>query len=411
MRSKYWLFILVSMIVLLTGCPFRNKLPVWDTIPNLIKSIGETVSFSLSTYCHDPEGKPLTFGIVSGPGTLTSDVYTWTLSDPTGDVAVIVSANDGNDESTATFVITVNTPPATPSNPSPSDNSVDQSFPYLTLSWSGGDPDGEEVKYDLYFGTSANPPLHSEDLTSTSFDKPFLQSYTTYYWKVVAKDKGGSVSSPVWQFRTATYTLVNEDFESRSLGIPDLPWATYLSSGATGEITARGKPGQALTFVDLVQSNYAKIARCDLNQISEGHVQFDFRVSANGCFGFREATNSLTYVYIGDSDSGYGIYSYNPETHVFTKMMPISADTWYNVTIYFNLNTGFFRVYVDRTIMRTEYFSGSFTFTSFEFTVFSDSTCKYVDIDNVIIAVYDSGYSASSIELSDEVSNASSESQ
>ena len=58
------------------------------------------------------------------------------------------------------------------------------------------------TNYDLYLGTSANPPLFASNLSSTSY-LPTLQPNTTYYWKVVAKNgTGSSAPSEVWSFRS-----------------------------------------------------------------------------------------------------------------------------------------------------------------------------------------------------------------
>ncbi len=118
--------------MLLTGCPFLNKLPVWTAIPNLIKNLGDSVNFSLSAYCSDPDGDPLTFSVSSGPGTyswkqLRMDCYC-TLA---GEKTIVVSASDGKGSTTASFKITcVKTAPNIPSNPSPSDNSTGQELSF-----------------------------------------------------------------------------------------------------------------------------------------------------------------------------------------------------------------------------------------------------------------------------------------
>ncbi|MBN2219131.1 MAG: hypothetical protein JW697_02515, partial [Kosmotogaceae bacterium] len=77
----------------------------------------------------------------------------------------------------------------------------------------------------------------------------------------------------------------------------------------------------------------------------------------------------------------------------------ISGATWYNVYIYFDFNAKMYSVYVDNILKRTEYFTGNYAFTSFNFLVFSGSTCDYVDIDNVIIRAFESNYSPSSMEI------------
>ena len=56
------------------------------------------------------------------------------------------------------FTTRDNHPPHTPNNPNPLNNSYN--IPINTnLSWNGGDPDGDEVEYDVYLGTASPPPL------------------------------------------------------------------------------------------------------------------------------------------------------------------------------------------------------------------------------------------------------------
>ena len=96
-----------------------------------------------------------------------------------------------------------NSLPNIPSNPTSADGATDQ-LVTVDLSWSGGDPDaGDTVTYDLYFGTSPNPPLVSENQTTTTYDPGTLSYSNTYHWKVVAKDNNGAFTSgPVWIFET-----------------------------------------------------------------------------------------------------------------------------------------------------------------------------------------------------------------
>jgi len=96
--------------------------------------------------------------------------------------------------------------PNTPSNPWPADNATNVSTS-PTLSWSGGDPDGDTVTYDVYFGTSSNPP-YVGSTTSTSYPRSGLAYNTTYYWKIVASDGLETSSGPVWRFTTAATPAV-----------------------------------------------------------------------------------------------------------------------------------------------------------------------------------------------------------
>ena len=89
------------------------------------------------------------------------------------------------------------------SNPSPPNHATGVAID-ADLSWTGGDPDvGDTVTYDVYFGTSASPPLVSNEQVATTYDPGTLSYNTTYYWKIVATDNHGtSVDGPVWDFTT-----------------------------------------------------------------------------------------------------------------------------------------------------------------------------------------------------------------
>ncbi len=106
----------------------------------------------------------------------------------------------------ATETITVsgaaNNPPNPPGNPDPTDGETDVHIT-TNLSWSCTDPDGDLLKYDVYFGTTNNPPLVDQDINTTIYDPGTLQENTIYYWKIVAKDiHGDDTPGAVWTFTT-----------------------------------------------------------------------------------------------------------------------------------------------------------------------------------------------------------------
>jgi len=122
--------------------------------------------------------------------------------------------SDGGDVIVSVVMEKVNHPPEIPAAISPVDGALNQSL-YTTLSWQGGDldiGDGDLVTYDVYF--SANESLVDvEDisvLTCSNMEICYcdpgtntLESDTTYYWKVIAKDSYGKMSpSSVWSFTT-----------------------------------------------------------------------------------------------------------------------------------------------------------------------------------------------------------------
>ena len=101
-----------------------------------------------------------------------------------------------------------NNPPYAPNSPNPEDNAVEVNTD-VTLSWNGGDPDGDEVTYDVWFAESGQVlELVAEDISETYFAVENLELETLYYWKIVASDSEYEIESPVWSFTTR-----NEDIE------------------------------------------------------------------------------------------------------------------------------------------------------------------------------------------------------
>jgi hypothetical protein len=72
-----------------------------------------------------------------------------------------------------------------------------------SLTWTGGNSQcaDETATYDVYFGTTATPPLDHNNGTSKTWS-PSLDYDTQYYWRIVAKDNNGAKSSETRSFRT-----------------------------------------------------------------------------------------------------------------------------------------------------------------------------------------------------------------
>lgn len=121
----------------------------------------------------------------------------------------VVSVNEFGKETTSetySFTTQSNRAPNAPSVPSPHNYATNQPTT-ITLSWECGDPDGDAVTYDVYFGTSSNSmtkvSINQSGSTLNIGDLRTLSYETTYYWKVVAKDsEGATTEGPVWKFTT-----------------------------------------------------------------------------------------------------------------------------------------------------------------------------------------------------------------
>lgn len=122
----------------------------------------------------------------------------------------------------------LNHPPYAPSNPSPLDEATDVAIDAV-LSWSGGDPDGDSVTYDVYFGTTSSPPQVATGQLNTMYDPGTLQHETTYYWKIVAWDSHNVFAEgPIWIF-----TAEKEDTIPPTIKITKPEKVIYLKNKKT----------------------------------------------------------------------------------------------------------------------------------------------------------------------------------
>lgn len=92
-------------------------------------------------------------------------------------------------------------PPEVPFNPIPADNEIDVEVNF-ELRWFCDDPDGDQVKFDVYFGDTAEPELVASDIQSYRYDVANLEYHQSYFWKVIAKSNDLQTESPIWSFET-----------------------------------------------------------------------------------------------------------------------------------------------------------------------------------------------------------------
>jgi hypothetical protein len=104
-----------------------------------------------------------------------------------------------------------NSPPYAPHSPSPPDSATDVGID-SDLTWIGGDPNGDAVTYDVYFGVTPAPPLVEEGLSDALYDPGILDPSRQYFWRVVAWDiYGATAEGPEWSFTTAAATAVSHE--------------------------------------------------------------------------------------------------------------------------------------------------------------------------------------------------------
>ncbi len=94
--------------------------------------------------------------------------------------------------------------PGKVASPSPANDGVDVPATGTVLSWTAG---ASATKYDVYFGTSSNPPKVSTGQAGLTYDPGTLAPDTKYYWRV------DSCNDDIWvtQGDTWTFTTVGSN--------------------------------------------------------------------------------------------------------------------------------------------------------------------------------------------------------
>ncbi|MDK2886881.1 MAG: hypothetical protein PWP54_1459, partial [Thermosipho sp. (in: thermotogales)] len=197
--------------------------PVWQFTTNYLPKIdgeiepedgasGVLINPTLKWSATDRDGDKLTYDLYLGKGEElelvakdleensymvegleNGETYSW---------KIVVKDERGGEVEGPVWKFTTNYLPEVPNEPYPIDESTNVSL-LPTLSWKSFDKDGDEIRYDIYFGNENPPKLYKEDYNYDRIEVEKLEVNTTYYWKIVAKDeRDGKVEGPVWSFST-----------------------------------------------------------------------------------------------------------------------------------------------------------------------------------------------------------------
>ncbi|MFM2206793.1 MAG: hypothetical protein RL213_768 [Bacteroidota bacterium] len=208
-----------------------------------------------------------------------SEYYSVTVSSNTASTSTANNANTSAITSGRTYKFTPGLPVCASSlSPSAGATGV---VPTATLSWAPGTSGGYPSTYDVYFGTSATPPLVSSAQAGTTYTPAAPLSWNTvYYWQVVPRTATGAATGcAVTAFTTAPLLAFDV---ARLTGI------SYSSIASSGNIVASWRNGTG-TDDNLSNSvpigfnfNYQGVACSNVLVSTNGFITFNTSATANG---------------------------------------------------------------------------------------------------------------------------------
>ncbi len=129
------------------------------------------------------------------------------------------------------FWTETNHPPYQPSNPNPVDGAEDVPVT-ADLSWTGGDPDEDNVTFTLYFGPSDPPGFMAGGLTDPAYDLPELAYDTEYFGYIRAYDGYVYVAGPTCSFTTERDYICGDANGDEDVNVSDAVYIiNYIFAG------------------------------------------------------------------------------------------------------------------------------------------------------------------------------------
>ncbi len=140
------------------------------------------------------------------------------------------------------FTTATNAPPNIPSNPFPANDAINVGVNDY-MSWDGGDPYGDPVTYDVYFGMVSSPPKVKSNQSTESYNPGTMNHNITYYWRIVAWDNYDiSSNGSIWSFTTTEVPAnhppnepVNPSPESGAIDVDTAADISWISDDPDGD--------------------------------------------------------------------------------------------------------------------------------------------------------------------------------
>lgn len=152
----------------------------------------ETFTFSITQL------NSMSSGTMGGMRDIVITVDPWLAGSRLRDTIRAAVVDRGGHSATIMQEVYYGKAPEIPNAPLPPDSSVTNGL-LQTITWQGGDLDGNAVWYDLYFGTTPQPNLLVTGWRDTTYSFADAILPGVYYWRVISHDARDTVEGNVWQ--------------------------------------------------------------------------------------------------------------------------------------------------------------------------------------------------------------------
>ena len=176
------------------------------------------------------------------------------------------------------------------------------------LQWTGGDPNGDVVTYDLYFGMTNPPSLSQSGLTKPYYNPGILSTGSTYYWFVISSDGVHSDTSATFTFSTASQHVLHgftkHNISTNVAHVDEVSPADYNGDGYIDFVAAVNVSGQLQYYsndqdgtftVSLVTSNYSATSVETVDLDKDGDLDFVATDGSNGRAHWFENSGSESF--------------------------------------------------------------------------------------------------------------------
>ena len=213
-----------------------DDIRVWSCPNTFTPTAGTAITTSNGTLVTTRQGisscTAQTHTLTGIAGTTRRIVFQWRNDNGGG------SGSASIDNITFTYV-PVSTAPTCASLSSPANGATDRPLTQ-TINWAAT---ATATGYDVYFGTSATPPLVSSNQAGTTYNPGTLNANTTYYHKIVPRNSVG----PATGCNTWSFTTLNPPSNDNCSGATSLPCGTSSLAGTTVNAVSETAPNSSTT--------------------------------------------------------------------------------------------------------------------------------------------------------------------